>query len=303
MALATGRAPAKAILMGEHFVVHGSPALAVPVHALQIRVTLKEGAPQPLDDHLHYCLSVAQEQLGNGARLPERLEVESTIPMGTGLGSSAALSLAVARAVAAAAGRQVAEETLRELSMRCERRAHGRPSGIDTEVCLTGRPVWLVPGQPPEPLDAGEAPRIGLIVALASEGVSTAGMIARVERFRQAAPERFQELQRFTGRLTTEARERLLDGDAARLGLLMAQQHETLREIGVSSPELDRAASRVTEAGAAGAKLSGSGGGGVVIAVATADELPQVAARARRAGLDVLSAARITAPAGEGQGS
>jgi len=290
----TGSAPAKAILMGEHFVVHGAPALAVPVKRLSLEVVLEETAEQePLLGHLGFCFWTAREAYDRQCSVPLSVQVKSSIPEGSGLGSSAALSLAMARAVADAFRTPADDASLREVSMACERQAHGRPSGIDTEVCLLGRPVWVQPGEPFEALDGDGLAQIGLIVLDSGPGGATARMIHRVSVFRDANLKRFQTLTLDTQKRSMKACEALLSGDAHTLGAMLTAQHAALSEIGVSTPKLDKVVTCARELGAAGAKLSGAGGGGVAVAVAPVDQVRDLAAKLRREGFQVLSAGPI----------
>ena len=287
----TGSAPAKAILLGEHFVLHGAPALAVPVQSLSLKVMLEETTDQePLPGHLGFCFWAAREIFDRDCSVPFSVQVKSTIPEGAGLGSSAALSVAMARAVAKAFRTPTDSATLREVSMACERQAHGRPSGIDTEVCLLERPVWAVPGAPFEALEGEALGRIGLIVLDSGPGGATAQMIRGVSGFREANPERFQILTAETRNRSSKACEALVSGDVDTLGTLLNDQHEALREIGVSTEGLDRVVACARDLGAAGAKLSGAGGGGVAVAVAPVEGVRDLAARLRKEGCQVLSA-------------
>lgn len=286
-----GSAPAKAILMGEHFVVHGSPALAVPVKSLSLEVVLEESAQQaPLPGHLGFCFWTAREAYDRQCSVPLSVQVKSSIPEGAGLGSSAALSLAMARAVAEAFRTPTDVDSLREVSMACERQAHGKPSGIDTEVCLLAQPVWAQPGAPFEALEGEGIGRIGLIVLDSGPGGATAHMIRQVSEYRDANPERFSVLTSDTRKRSSKACEALLTGDVTRLGGLLDAQHGALSEIGVSTEALDQVVTCARELGAAGAKLSGAGGGGVAVAVAPVNEVRELARKLRRAGCRVISA-------------
>ncbi len=286
-----GSAPAKAILMGEHFVVHGTPALAVPVKTMTLEVVLGETSEQePLLGHLGFCFWTSREAFDRECSVPLSVQVKSSIPEGAGLGSSAALSLAMARAMAEAFRTPTDDAELRRVSMACERQAHGKPSGIDTEVCLLAQPVWAQPGAPFQALSGAGLERFGLIVLGAGPGGATSEMIRGVSGFLGTYPKRFHELTEETRNRSSKAREALISGDIDTLGLLLNQQHEALREIGVSTERLDTVVACARDLGAAGAKLSGAGGGGVAVAVAPVEEVQGLARRLRREGCQVLSA-------------
>jgi mevalonate kinase len=216
------------------------------------------------------------------------VDIDSSIPVGSGMGSSAALSVAIARATAALLKCPLDAAGQRRLSMRCERRAHGRPSGVDTEVCVTGRPVWAAGGRF-EALDGPGLGRVGLLAMLCGVGGATADMIARVDRFRASHPRRFEQLAEQTVQRCHAARQALLSGEVERLGPDLTRQHEVLHEIGVSTPALDAAVQSALAAGASGAKLSGAGGGGLAVAVAPVADLARIADTLRTGGISVLA--------------
>ncbi len=296
---AVGRAPAKLILMGEHFVVHGSSALAVPVDALQLEATariLTPGARLPATTkdtaHLEFCKVLACQSFGLDPAMVS-VEVRSEIPVGAGMGSSAALSVAIGLAVGRLAGREKIlgfRKTVREISMAAEKRAHGNPSGIDTEVCVTGRSLLFTKGQPPRYLDMNAEGRVGLVVMDTGVSASTAQMVALAAQYASRHAERFAALARATARDVERAAAALERGEVEDLGRLMRGQHDRLVEIGVSTSELDRAVDAAMEAGAYGAKLSGSGGGGVAVAVCRPKHLADVVHRIQAAGIRVAAA-------------
>lgn len=295
-----GSAPGKAILLGEHFVVHGSPALAVPLSGLRLVVKMhpRRGGATRLEGHLGACLDILSGALGIGAS-DYVVEVESGIPVGSGMGSSAALSVALARACAEAMGLPHDPQRDRTLSMRCERLAHGRPSGIDTEVCVTERPVWAEDGRF-SPLDTGAGSGVGLVVLFAGQGGATGEMVARVGAFRRAQSARFESLAEATRARCHETRDLLGGGMGkefaplsedrlSRLGAILCEQHRALQELGVSTPRLDSAVTAACEEGAFGAKLSGAGGGGAVVALASLGSTAHLAARLTARGLTVVT--------------
>ncbi len=292
-----GRAPAKLILMGEHFVVYGSSALAVPIEALQLEATARIRTPGMLpptvtDGHLDFCKELACNRFGLDPDMVS-VEVRSEIPVGAGMGSSAALSVAVGLAVGRLAGREKMvgfRKTVREISMDAEKKAHGNPSGIDTEVCVTGRSVLFTKGQPPKYLDAPPEGRIGLVVMDTGIAASTAQMVGLAARFASLHKERFAALGRATARDVERAAAALERGEVEDLGRIMRGQHDRLVEIGVSVPQLDHAVDAAMEAGAFGAKLSGAGGGGVAVAVCKPRDMADVVQRIQAAGIRVAAA-------------
>ncbi len=281
-------ATAKVILLGEHFVVHGSAGLAVPFPALGMRAAVwpdPDDGPVGHPAHVRHCLAACREVLGGPP--PEALLVtlDSDIPQGVGLGSSAALAVAIARAYAGVIGHpQTDLAALREVAARSEAFAHGRASGIDAEVILQNRALSFRRGAPPRPATIG--PDVALALLDAEEPARTADMVAAVAGLRERDTRRFDALVGAADRLVAAAEQALAYGEVADLGRLMNENHALLQAIGVSTAALDRVVGLAREAGAAGAKLTGGGGGGVVAAVIAGARLGSL--------VDELSAAHVT---------
>jgi mevalonate kinase len=219
--------------------------------------------------------------------------VRSNLPAGAGLGSSAALSVALGRAWIAGTKHARTDDELREASLACERLAHGNPSGIDTEVALTGRALRFVRGSPARPLAV--APGLGLLVVDTGAPKSTRSMVEEVERKRTADPPAFERQAKRIRGLVEAVADALATGDLPTVGAAFDEAQRVLADLGVSTPELDRAVAALRKAGAAGAKLTGKGGGGAVIAPCRAADLDAVAGRLRAAGWTVALAGELAA--------
>lgn len=293
----TGRAHAKVILFGEHAVVHGSPAVALPVSGLgitavasaadgELRLTsdLYTGplAQAPADlDVPRSAITAALDYFD----LPHRdidITITGEIPPARGLGSSAAVSGAVVRALADYAGWELSDAEYLKLVAVGERVAHGSPSGLDAAVTAANRPIVF---------EAGVAKMLpnhttGYIV-VADTGVPgrTRHAIASVARFLEHNPVRGATLMAGLGALAQQGALDLISGRGGELGARMSQAQGMLRELGVSSDELDRVVDAAIRAGAQGAKLTGGGQGGSVIALAgDADSAAVISAAMREAG-------------------
>lgn len=294
-------APGKVILLGEHAVVYGRPALALPVLGIRARATVapaSEGVTLRAED------LELEHRLGSGAvdrrirplvdlleRAEAALEVSlpplivtlrSDIPISRGLGSGAAVATALVRGVSGHLGRSLSGARVSELVYGAEVAYHGTPSGIDNTVISLELPIYFVKGRPASPLKLG-AP---LTLVIADTGVEspTREIVAAVRRSWREAPARCEAIFDRIGNLTERGRQLMEEGAIDRLGEAMDANHDLLIELGVSSEPLNRLVSVARAAGAAGAKLSGAGRGGCVVALAAEDRSRKVAAALEGAG-------------------
>ncbi len=299
-ALFSASAPGKIILMGEHAVVYGRPAIAAPVEQVQAVATLAMPAANgefwieaadlgqrralslaPDDDPLAQAVRLALAFLRRSPPAAE-LTVRSTIPLAGGLGSGAAVSTAIVRVLAAWAGQTIPTADLSALVYQVERLHHGAPSGIDNTVIAYGQPVWFMAGQALEPFAIPHP--FWLLIANTGIASPTRLTVGDVRRAWQADPARFEALFDEVGSLVHAGRAALLAGDWQRLGRSMTANHALLGQMGVSSPLLDTLTTAALAAGAFGAKLSGGGRGGNVIALITPDVAAAVSQALRSAG-------------------
>jgi mevalonate kinase len=293
-------APGKVILMGEHAVVYGRPAVALPVFQVQATAQLRTEpgthelwldavdlqqrralSDTPDTDPLALCVRRTCAALGVDPPTGQ-LTVSATIPLAGGLGSGAAISTAVVRALAGWAGRRLSPAEVSELVFAVEALHHGTPSGIDNTVIAYACPVWFVKGQTPAPFAVPHA--FTLVIANSGIPSPTRVTVGDVRQAWLAAPELYERLFDQVGFLVRAARDALLAGSWPDLGSLMSQNHALLVQLGVSSPQLDGLVQAAQDAGAWGAKLSGGGRGGNVIALVSAASAEAVAAALRNAG-------------------
>ena len=278
-------APAKLILVGEHAVVYGYPALAVPLPDIRARVIIHplavgEGVQFVADDIGRSWIMannpdeplslLATETLAYlGTPAPDiRAVISSAIPVASGMGSGAAVAVALVGALARLAGRTLAAAEISTLVFASEQRYHGSPSGIDNTVIAFAQPLHFqrIDGVPTmRPLKIGRT----FTLVIGDTGVRSATRlpVTDVRRRHAADPTRYAAIFAALGTQTDAAQHALASGDLAALGQSFDSSHDLLGDLGVSSLDLDRLVFTARAAGAHGAKLSGAGWGGVMIAL------------------------------------
>jgi len=309
--MTTSSAPGKIILFGEHAVVYRRPALAVPVTQVQAKATVTDNPSGGIwvdapDISLHAPLStlspdhpLAAVIKGVFAALPHpvpptsffgngegwrgvTIRVTSTIPIASGLGSGAAVSVAIIRALSAFLGQPLPDERVSALTYEVEKLHHGTPSGIDNTVVTYARPVYFIKGQPIETFHVG-AP---FTIVIGDTGISapTKEAVSDVRKLWEADQPRWEKIFDEVGKIVHKARHAIERGDIPALGPLMDENHKLLQEMTVSCPELDRLVEAARKSGALGAKLSGGGRGGNMIALVEKENAPAVAKALKSAG-------------------
>lgn len=284
------RAHGKTIVLGEHSVVYGMPALAA---GLPDGVTLT-ASPRPdprqpstlripawnLDLELrveseHPVARATLEVLGHcdGPLTGWAIEGSSTLLPGAGLGSSAALTVALARL---ALGPDAEVEAVVAASLAGERIFHGEPSGIDSQVAARGGLLRFVRGQEPTPVALGGP--LHLMIVPSGVERRTDEQVARVRSRHDRFPALAHPLVEVLGRAVDQGIRALQSGDLGTLGEIMQIAHGVLAAFGVSSPILDAMCSTALRHGALGAKLTGAGGGGCILVLPGPDPRPIVAA-------------------------
>jgi mevalonate kinase len=321
--MVTATAPGKIILFGEHAVVYGQPALAVPV--AQVRATATVASPPapllnaplprrsgarrrlprsgegriwieasdlnriyllddaPPDDPL--ALAVRLTFTHYGLRITDyalQITLSSTIPLASGLGSGAAICTALVRALAAHFNSPISNPQVSGIVFETEKLLHGTPSGIDNTVVAYEQPVYFVKGRPPKPFTVAQP--FHLLIADTGLPSPTKITVSDVRAAWQREPARYDALFGAVGDIVNAARAHIENGQPAALGPLMNRNHALLREMGVSCAELDTLVDAALDAGALGAKLSGGGRGGNMLALVTPEMQERGRAALERAG-------------------
>jgi len=299
----TATAPGKAILVGEHAVVYNRPAIAVPVSQVQVKASVfadihgqpgevwVEAPEIRLTAHLNelpptHAIVRLFALLANELGIPRypalRLRVTSTIPIAAGLGSGAAVSVAILRALSAFVGHPLPNERISALVFEQEKLFHGTPSGIDNTVVTYAQPIFFIKGQPFSLLAVG-AP-FTLVISDTGIRSPTAAAVSGVRERWQRDSATYERLFDQAAEIAQQARRCIENGENRALGPLLDANHRLLQQIGVSHPQLDRLVDTARQAGAWGAKLSGGGLGGNMIALVNPAGADAVAAALSAAG-------------------
>jgi mevalonate kinase len=307
-------APGKVILLGEHAVVYGCPALAIPVTQVGAKVSIELDLSNPsIPSGGNWLERITIEapaigRKGSLATYPTKqrpdpiatliqnvfnvlavssppgmfIRITSSIPVASGLGSGAAVSVALIRALAASLAKTVSDEQVNQLAFEIEILYHGTPSGIDNTVITYAKPVYFMKDRPIETFKVGEP--FTLVIADSGKGAATRQSVGDVRKLWLAEPERMEMIFASIAGIVRQARQAIQSGDLISLGNLMNQNHALLQELTVSSPELDRLATAALACGALGAKLSGGGRGGNMIALVQPEKADFIAATLRSTG-------------------
>ena len=296
-------APGKVILFGEHAVVYGKPALAAPVHSTRARAEVIDLPKDPAGwvrleapgtqtsawlhemdgaDPLAAGIRLILKDLGGELRSALRVSLESDIPVGAGMGSSAAVSVAVLRALAAHLGRELPPERVSALAYEVEKLQHGTPSGIDNTVVTYERPLYFIAGQPFQFVQVGRP--FTLMIGDSGDRLPTRESVAAVLERRAADPESVDRVFAEIAVISEQGRRLIESGDNRQLGPLMDHNQTLLKAIGVSSRGLEGLIRAAKRAGALGAKLSGAGRGGIMIALVEPESAEPVGIALRQAG-------------------
>jgi mevalonate kinase len=296
-------APGKMILVGEHAVVYGRPAIAFPVTQVNARVVIEpdvKGTPGnvildaadisfqgnmsdlPPDKGFVRLLKVFSNHF-NISRLPAcKIIISSTIPIASGMGSGAAVSTAMVRALAGFTGQTITEQEISQLVFEVEKVYHGNPSGIDNTVIAFHKPIYFIKGSTPELIQVTQQ----LTFVLTDSGIQSNTKIA-VDGVRNRWEQAKTEYERYFNEIddiVRKVRFEIEHSPITKLGELMIKNHEILKKIKVSTPQLDELVETSLSAGALGAKLIGAGLGGSVAVLVRPENAEVVADKLKHSG-------------------
>jgi mevalonate kinase len=287
----------KAILLGEHAVVHAQPAIAIPLSSKRVTVNVEpqivasqgkirvKSALMNFDDDLAnlpenhpifqaVLLTLAELKIQQTPSCT--LRVSSTLPLSSGLGSSATLAVATTRALSEFLGHPLDLETVNRIAFECEIHVHGKPSGIDNTVVTYERPILFQKGQQIDFLQPGST----FLFVLADSNVrkSTKDNVTQLAWALQENPAFVQPKLEEIGRLVFEGKQALIDGNTDYLAKAINRNQKILESLKLSCPEMDNLVEKAIQAGALAAKLTGGGKGGHLLALVEERSLEAVLA-------------------------
>lgn len=294
--LSTASAPGKAILLGEHAVVYGKPAIAIPVSQLRVEASIeafrcpdneiwidspvirlyKNIKDLPYEHPMREAVELTLAECKKKSFPGLMIRINSSLPIGGGMGSGAAVSCAVIRALSACVDSQpLPAETVNRLVFEVEKIHHGNPSGVDNTVITYEQPIYFRRNAPLVKVNVGKP--IHLVIADTGINSATSTMVSGVRRRFEQNKDLYQQKFNAIETLVDSGYKAIGSGDMALLAEAMNENHRLLQEIEVSSFSLDRLVKTARSAGALAAKLIGAGGGGNMIALCTADTAKAVA--------------------------
>jgi mevalonate kinase len=296
----------KVILFGEHFVVHGVPGIVSAIDSTTDAEVKKTGNGIVVKDERKTAKGYSEEKrlqqlesidrmlkaMGINPKTPLNIWIGGTLPGFSGLGASAASSVALARAVVEELGMNVPDKRINEVAYEAEKAYAGNPSGIDNTAATYGGLMWF---QKNLTGGANIIERISIkkpveiVIGSTGKVANTKAMVEGVAERKRANPQKYDPLFKQAEALAYAGRKALEAYDLKKMGELMNENHRLLQEIEVSSPELDLLVDIARKQGAYGAKLTGGGGGGCMVALTPTSELQKkVASAIEKEGFEVL---------------
>lgn len=295
----------KVILFNEHFVVYGVPSIVSAIDRVTTAtVEALEGQGWSIEDDREATPGYKEEKLEQQKESIERIlkaaGIDQTkrhikITLGgdlvaaSGIGASAASCAAIARALSDEFGLGLSDGRINELAYEGERGYHGTPSGIDNTAATYGGLIWFVRGEPNviERMKLKEP--VEIVMGNTGLVADTKAAVAGVRERKEKNPEKYDKLFKEAEALAYRARRALENYDLEAVGEHMDENHRLLQEIEVSCKELDFLVDLAREHGALGAKMTGGGLGGNMVALTPGKELQEMVARAiEREGFDAL---------------
>ncbi len=296
----------KVILFGEHFVVHGVPGIVSAIDSTTDATVKKTGTGITVKDERKTAKGYSEEKrlqqfesiermlkaMSIDLKTPLEIWIGGTLPGFSGLGASAASSVAIARATAQELGMKIPDEKINQIAYEGEKAYAGNPSGIDNTAATYGGLMWFSKNMQGGP-DNIEKLRIRkpveIVIGSTGKVANTKAMVEGVAERKRKNPQKYNPLFKQAEALAIAGKKALMDYDLKKVGELMNENHRLLQEIEVSSKELDFLVNIAREQDAFGAKLTGGGGGGCMVALTPGKALQEKVAKAmEKLGFEVL---------------
>jgi len=303
----TMSAPGKIALFGEHAVVWGQPAIvsaidrrvhvtvegrtdsmikisAMDLHVPGVVLTFQEGNKAPVIEtdygrivnavaYVRKAIDVCRKHLSLSADKGANVTIHSEMPVGAGLGTSAAVSVATLAAYTRLMGHELRPEELARLGHITELEVQGAASPMDTAITTHGGILYIRPTKPDPYIETVGVPvALPAIIGYTERESSTAEMLRRVKDLRNSNPRVIDSIMSSIGEVVESAKAALISGDLFTVGKLMNINHGLLESLGVSSKRLNDMVYSTRFAGAIGSKITGAGGGGCIIALCPGKE-------------------------------
>ena len=266
--MVTCSSPGKIFLCGEHAVVYGEPAIACAID-LRTRVRVREGKKSKITSPY---VAGAVKKISELVELEGvNIDINSDIPIGSGLGSSAAVTIAILFALNLEFDVGLSKEEVAQLGHEVEREVQGAASPTDTFVSTMGGVVFLPSCKRLKSLDCG------IVIGNTGMVSSTKELVRQVARLKDRHPGIIQPIFQTIGELARKGEYLVDKRDYKNIGELMNINQGLLESLGVGCPELAAQIYAARKAGALGAKITGAGGGGCMVALVDFDEKDEVA--------------------------
>ncbi len=281
-------APTKVILFGEHFVVYDKPAILAAIDKrIYVDINVRNDTRFVLNaNDLHEEININDIEFKE-MRLPDvifmtaynilsrfdsrlglDINIRSEVPFGSGLGTSAATSAALAASITNLFNAFDKHEIF-QITLEAEKMIHGKPSGADPAICVTGGMIIFRRTHEPDMLIMPlEFEDLNFVIIYSGENRLTSNIVNNVKNMRDDNPDLFEMFANKSEEITLDAIQAIKKKDYESLGALMLRNHELLKSLGVSNEKLDKLVEIAMNNGALGAKLTGAGGGGSIIALA-----------------------------------
>jgi len=286
----------KAILFNEHFVVYGIPSIVSAIGNYTVaKVEPYNKSGFNLDDKRLATPKYKEDKLSQQTESFElmfkkmgldlskngvKITLEGNLVAASGIGASAASCVAVARALADSYELDLSDEQINEIAYEGEKGYHGTPSGVDNTASTYGGLIWFQKGEKNVIDRISLLNPVEIVIGNTGKVTDTKAAVDGVKQRKEKNLKKYQEIFDRAENIAYLAKRAIQDRAYTNLGKLMNENHKLLQQIEVSSRELDFLVSIARDAGALGAKLTGGGLGGNMLALTPGKELQNKVATA-----------------------